>query len=201
MPADAHRVHRLVIAVVAVVVLVPAWASPVLVTTDGASHVYNAAVTDAVAAARPPYAALIAVDRDRTRPNQATQVLLGALGPAVGWETAERVVFTLAVAATLAALLALLAGSGAPTLAALAPAAGWLAQSWFLWMGFYDFALSLALYAGLVLLLERESTPRRRILVQAIFAVLYFTHVLTLAVAAGLTLAVAGWRAATGRGR
>src|SRR5207244_11549697 len=38
----------------------------------------------------------------------------------------------------------------------LAPAAAWLTQTWFIWMGFYDFALSLACYSALVL--DRKST-------------------------------------------
>src|SRR5205814_1646180 len=90
----------------------------------------------------------------------------------------------------LAGFLALLvrshSGQGGAPLVALAPAAGWLAQTWFVWMGFYDFALSLALYAALLLVLEREPTPRNRLLAQAVFAGLYLTHFLTFAVGAGL---------------
>lgn len=201
MLADSHRIRALVVAVVALLVLVPVWASPVLVTTDGPSHVYNALVADAVLSQRAPYAPYMVPDADWTRPNQATQFLLVALGRTVGWETGERVVFTLAVAATLAALLALLVRTGGGALVGLAPAAGWLAQTWFVWMGFYDFALSLACYAALLLVLEGAPTPRRRLLAQAVFAGLYLTHFLTFALGTGLALAVTGWRAVTGRGR
>src|SRR5881227_3999429 len=140
--------------------LVPVWASPVLVTTDGPSHVYNALVADAVLSERAPYARYLEFDRDWTRPDRTAQFLLMGLGRVVGFETAERVVFTLAVVATLAGFLALLvrshSGQGGAPLVALAPAAGWLAQTWFVWMGFYDFALSLALYAALLLVLRSE---------------------------------------------
>src|ERR1051325_6565498 len=181
--------------------VVAVWAAPVLVTPGGPSHVYNALVADAIESGRLPYARYMALDTDPTRPNQASHALLVALGRTVGWETGERVVFTLAVVATLAALLALLARPGGTALAALAPAAAWLTQTWFVWMGFYDFALSLACYAALVLVLERAPTPRRRLLAQGIFAALYLTHFLTFAVGTGLALATAGWRALARQGR
>jgi len=203
--ADSRPVRVAVVAVVAAAALVPVWASPVLVTTDGPSHVYNALVADAVLSERAPYARYLEFDRDWTRPDRTAQFLLMSLGRVVGFETAERVVFTLAVVATLAGFLALLvrshSGQGGAPLVALAPAAGWLAQTWFVWMGFYDFALSLALYAALLLVLEREPTPRNRLLAQAVFAGLYLTHFLTFAVGAGLALAVPAWRALTRRGR
>ena len=195
------RGGALVLSVVAALVVVPIWASPVLVTTDGPSHMYNALVADAVESGRLPYARYMELNTDPTRPNQAAHALLVALGRTIGWETGERVVFTLAVVATLAALLALLARPGATALVALAPAAAWLTQTWFVWMGFYDFALSLACYAALVLVLERAPTPRRRLLAQGIFAALYLTHFLTFAVGTGLALATAGWRALTRQGR
>jgi hypothetical protein len=199
--AHSPRARRLGIGIVAALVLGPVWASPVLVTTDGPSHVYNALAADAVLSGRLPYAPYLELDADWTRPNQASQLLLVALGRTIGVETGERVLFTLAVAATLAGLLALLARPGGAPLVALAPAAGWLAQSWFVWMGFYDFALSLAGYAALLLLLERAPTLRRRLLVQVLLAALYLTHFLTFALGTGLALAVTGWRALTGRGR
>lgn len=205
MGTDSRPVRAAVVAVVAAAALVPVWASPVLVTTDGPSHLYNALVADAVLSERAPYAPYLEFDRDWTRPDRAAQFLLITLGRAVGFETGERVVFTLAVVGTLAGLLALLGRShsgkeGAP-LVALAPAAAWLAQTWFVWMGFYDFALSLGLYAALLLLLEQEPTPRRRLLVQAVFAGLYLTHFLAFAVGVGLALAVPAWRALSRRGR
>jgi len=203
--ADSRPVRVAVVAVVAAAALGPVWASPVLVTTDGPSHVYNALVADAVLSERAPYARYLEFDSDWTRPDRTAQFLLMSLGRVVGFETAERVVFTLAVVATLAGFLALLVrshgGQGGAPLVALAPAAGWLAQTWFVWMGFYDFALSLALYAALLLVLEREPTPRNRLLAQAVFAGLYLTHFLTFAVGAGLALAVPAWRALSRRGR
>jgi len=189
------------LAAVVALVVVPIWASPVLVTTDGPSHVYNAMVADAVESRQLPYARYMEIDTDRTRPNQAAHVLLLTAGRTLGWDTGERAVFTLAVVATLAALLALLGRPGAAPLVALAPAAAWLAQTWFVWMGFYDFALSLACYGALVLVLEGAPTPRRRLLAQGIFASLYLTHFLTFGVGTGLALATVGWRALTRRGR
>src|SRR5205807_1436850 len=109
--ADSRPVRVAVVAVVAAAALVPVWASPVLVTTDGPSHVYNALVADAVLSERAPYARYLEFDRDWTRPDRTAQFLLMGLGRVVGFETAERVVFTLAVVATLAGFLALLVRS------------------------------------------------------------------------------------------
>src|SRR5207248_1568794 len=80
--------------------------------------------------------------------------LLAWLGRLVGWPIAERALCTIAIVATFAVLARLSAGGPLPASIALASVAGWLSQGWFLWMGFYDFALSLAGYAALVLVLR-----------------------------------------------
>src|SRR5581483_2854037 len=67
------------------------------------------------------------------------------------------------------------------------------------WMGFYDFALSLACYAGLLLVLARPPGLLRALMVQAAFGALYVTHFLTFAIGVALAAAVLGIRAATRR--
>jgi len=183
----------------ALLALAPVWLSPVLVTTDGPSHLYNAFLSAAIRAGRAPFAAYFELTPGGVRPNQASGFLLGALGRTVGWEPAERVVLSLAILATFAGLVALAARARAAVAGALAVAAAWVAQGWLAWMGFYDFALSLACYAGLLLVLARPPGLLRALMVQAAFGALYVTHFLTFAIGVALAAAVLGIRAATRR--
>lgn len=179
----------------------PVWLSPVLVTTDGPSHVYNAFLADAVRGGRPPFANYFVLAPGGLRPNQASEFLLAGLGRLLGWDIAERVVCTLAIVAMFAGLVRLLAVGPLALRLLLAPVAGWLAQGWFVWMGFYDFALSLACYAGLLLVLRRPPTPVRRLLLPVVFGALYLAHFLTFTVGAGIAVAALGARAVRRRER
>jgi hypothetical protein len=175
--------------------LIPVWVSPVLVTTDGPSHVYNAAVADAVRAARGPWATAFAVQPGRAT-NNAAAALLETGGARVGWERAERGLVTLAILATFAALLV---AAGVHTTgavpASIVPLAAWLAQSWFLWTGFYDFALSLAGFAALVIALGARVTVGRWVVGQGVLALLFFTHFFAFAAGVGVLAVVLGWQA------
>ena len=181
-----------VLALAGAAVLVPVWAAPVLVTTDGPTHVYNAMVAAAARAGRAPYAALLDAPIG-VRPAQLSALALEALGHVLPWETAERVLVSLMMAATLAVVLLRSRGQGWPVTVVLAALASWLAHNWFVWMGFYDFALSLVEYVGMILLLARPPpvTRRRQVALGALLLLLYCTHFFTLAVSAGLLLTTA----------
>jgi hypothetical protein len=182
-----------VLGAVGALVLVPVWASPVLVTTDGPSHLYNAAVAEAVAAARPPFATTYRVPHATLRANQASELLLVVLGRSVGWERAERIVLSAAMVGNFVLLLWLTGGSRG---LAFTPVVAWLSHSWFAWMGFYDFVLSVAGYALLVGLLAHPVPQRRRdLLILGVLLLLYFTHFFTFLVGTGLVAAVVAWRA------
>ena len=186
--------------VVGALAVVPVWLSPVLVTTDGPSHVYNAMLADAVRAARPPWAGDFRLVDRGLAPNQTNGLLLLHLGRLLGWEPAERVVMTIAVVAGYGVLLLLLAPLGRATVVLGAPLVAWLAHNWFVWMGFYDFGLSVAGYAALVLLLARPPTLQRTALLLVVLAFLYFTHFFTFAMGTGLALTATAWRVLTRRG-
>lgn len=186
-----------VLALAGAAVLVPVWVSPLLVTTDGPSHVYNAMVAAAARAGRPPYAALLEAPIS-ARPAQLSMLSLEALAHVLPGEAAERVFVSLIMAATLGVVLLRSHGLGWPVTAALAALGAWLAHSWFVWMGFYDFALSLVEYAGMILLLARPVTRRRQFALAALLLLLYCTHFFTLAVSAGLLLTTALYRKRTG---
>ena len=175
--------------------LVAVWASPVLVTTDGPSHVYNAMVGDAVGRGQPPYADVLQRQPLGVQPNRAVGVLLGLLGGLAGWETGERLLVSLIVVATFA--LAALSGRAAPLLAVAA--AAWLSHNWFLWMGFYDFALSQICFAALAIWLRRPPDDRRHLGMLVLLAACYATHLLTFVVAILLAAVVIGCEIAMGR--
>lgn len=177
--------------------LAPVWLSPVLATNDGPSHVYNAVLADGVRAGREPFATYFQLESG-LKPDMVSHALLSALGPAVGWDTAERLVVTLAMAATFAVLLGLLSTTGTTVPAPLAPLAAWYATNWFVWGGAYDFALSIPWYAGLLLLLRRPLTPWRHAGVQGLLGLLYLTHFFTFAAGIALVVALVGWQALTG---
>ncbi len=179
---------------VGAVLVAPVWTSPVLATNDGPSHVYNAALAAGVRAGRAPFATYFQL-QGGLRPNMASQDLLVFLAPRVGWDAAERVVVTLAMVATFGTLLALMGPAGSTVAALLAPLAGWLASSWFVWGGAYDFALSIPCFVGLLAVLRRPRTRLSDGVVLLLLALLYVTHFFAFAVGVGLVLAVVGWRA------
>ena len=154
---------------VASVMLAPIWLSPLLVTTDGPSHVYNAFVAHDVRSGgelaryfdvAPPL-----------RPQLLSDSLLRALGPLVGWPLAERILVSLGC---LLCGIALARWSRSEDLGSLAFLA-WIPLGWFTWMGFYDFLFSLAFFA----LLATGLKEKRALLVQLSLAGLLATHLFT----------------------
>lgn len=181
-------------------VVMPLALSRVLVTTDGPSHTYNAFVQYQVLSGAEPYRSLHTVDR-RFAPNRAAEWVLGWIGPRLGWEAGERVLLSAIVAAQLAAFLLLLGPPGAvpgPSAWLFAALSGWLTQNLFVWMGFFDFSLSVSVLALLVAV-ERE--PRGRwhyAIVQVLLVGLFLCHLFTFAL--GLALVQLGAIRRTRRG-
>lgn len=177
---------RAVVVASGLVTVAPIWLSPLLVTTDGPSHLYNAFVAYAVRSGAAPFASYLeyvpGVGRTRI-----SELLLMWFGPLLGWEGAERLVLSVAVGGALAVLVLLVAATPGPPATSLVPAAGWLAQSWFTWMGFYDFVLSLAVLGLLVIMLRARPLTHRHLLgAQLLLAMLFWTHLFTLAIGVGL---------------
>jgi hypothetical protein len=185
------------VVLVGALTLAPVWLSPVLATNDGPSHVYNAVLADGVRAGRAPFATYFQLEGG-LKPDMVSHALLSTLGPLVGWDAAERIVVTIAMALTFAVLLALFSAAGATVPVLLAPLAGWLATNWFVWGGAYDFALSIPWYTGLLLLLRRPLTPWRHLGVQGLLGLLYLTHFFTFAAGIALVIAIVGWPALIG---
>lgn len=181
-PAEALRALGVVgtLAVLAAA-LAPVWSSPVLPTADGPSHVYNAFVANALAD-EPALAAVYELG-PLLRPQLLSDTFLRLSGPVLGWDVAERLLFSLIVLGGLAALAGLSRTRDPTALALLV----WIPNGWFAWMGFYDFALSLLFLALLVRSLERGDRRAPHLWMAALVA----THLFTAAV--GCVLLGARW--------
>jgi hypothetical protein len=181
--------------VLVILALAPVWLSPVPPTTDGPNHVYNAFVRHDLETGGTAYRSVHRL-RAGLAPNQAAEEVLIRLGPVIGWRRAEKVLLSLAILVPVVALLTL---AGASDWVAIVTV-GTLVQNWFVWMGFYDFALSIALFAFLATVLTRTRGVTRVMLTQAVFLALFFTHLFTFAAGIGLLLGRTLWRRIVGRG-
>ena len=182
------------ITLVVCLALVPIWGASRPATQDGPSHVYNAALANWVRGAHAPFDSAFDV-KTGVQPNVATQVGLSFLGVRLGWGLAERVFASVVL---IAGFLAILALSPAEPLMVMVGA--WFASSWFLWMGFYDFALSIPCFVGLLLVLRRPPRDSRTLGILCAFILLYFTHVFSLAVGAAIAAFAIASDVRAGRG-
>jgi len=182
------------ITLVACLALVPVWSASRPATQDGPSHVYNAALATWVRAGQAPFDSAFAV-KTGVQPNVATQVGLSMLGARLGWPLAERGFVSVVLLASFLTVLVL-----APCDAFAVMLAAWFGSSWFLWMGFYDFALSIPCFILLLLVLRRPPGEARALGILVALGLLYFTHVFTLAVGTGLAAFTIGVDARASRG-
>ena len=178
--------------------LVPVWRVPYLPTTDGPSHVYNAAVLRELAAGSPAFTRIYEADL-RPCPNWATHALLAGALSFVPPATAEKLVFSLIILTFLlgAWRLAGLFDRGNAVWAFLVMPLSYHAL---LQMGFYNYSLGAAL-VPLALASWWEGRARRGWKPRAATALwlllCYFSHALPAAVA--LALVGIGWIALSRR--
>jgi len=144
-------------------------------TCDGPSHIYNAMLAKAVSAGVHPFVDTFQI-RPFPRSNFVSDLALGELGTLFGWANGERVWITLLLMAQFAAYWY---AFRALNLAWRIVLAGFLANNWFLWMGFYDFALSLAIFVLCVALTLSPSSKKWPVLVCCALIGLYSTHLFT----------------------
>jgi len=177
------------LAILAFQIYIP-WSVPHFATQDGPSHVYTAFVTKDLVFHRhtSPYHALYFVQKFALPNWTGTLLLAGFLG-VFGPDRAEAFVTT----------VCLLGGYGALAYCAAAFAGrkvepfllgNWLVESWFLWAGFYNFCLGMALLMALVGYYARhrvELNWRRAPVLAGGLVLLFFTHLIP-AVLAGVAL-------------
>ncbi len=179
-----------------VAAVAPIWISSTLPTSDGGSHLYNAMIAEQVRAGKAPFDSWFVL-RGNPRSNFATDSILSLLGPLFGWEKAERILASLVVVTSGLLFYRItrtaLSSDYASTISA------WLANNWFFWMGFYDFSLSIAAFAGLVIALRNSKSQVQWLWIGVSLSVLYATHLFTFAMGTTLFAWVLLWRVARGQ--
>ena len=114
------------------------WTVPDFVTEDGPSHLYTAVVArNLLLHPHSEYAKVYAFN-PHVVPNWGSTLVLGLIASIAGVEHAEQLFITLAVIAGFFAF-AYAIRSVAPEVNCWTPLANFLLQSWFLWLGFYNF--------------------------------------------------------------
>jgi len=172
-------------------VILPIWLAPELPTADGPAHVYNSYLACQTRAGIEPFASYYRL-RTMPRSNFATDTAFRFLGPMVGWQRAERVWFTwITLLCATTWFFTIRQAAGVPLAAATA---GWFANNWFLWMGFYDFSLSLAFFLAFSNVVHRWGSRGFWRNVVLLLLLLYAAHLFTFAMATALLGFLIGWR-------
>ena len=172
------------------------WLVPHFSTQDGPSHVYSATVLwDLVLHHKTSaYSPLYTVQRGAL-PNWTATLILAAARPLVGAKHAERLFFSLAfLAGFLAWCYARLAL--APQESRWTPVANFLYHTWFLWIGFFNFYLGMALVPlaiGLYVRKEGRLSSRRAAALALTLLVVFATHLVAAVVALMAILVIAFW--------
>lgn len=162
--------------------LAPHLVTPAAPTTDGAVHSYNAQVRHALeSGAQSAFSGSYELAESGTAATGLFQPLMVRLGPTLGWERAEKVLTLILVFLT---LLSVVQAMGRTTPVAVV-VAGWFASSWFIWMGFFDFSASIAVFALFVARLRGELDGPSIAATYALLVVLSLLHSFTLLIAVG----------------
>jgi hypothetical protein len=167
------------------------WTAKHFVTQDGPSHLYNAVVVrDLALDAHSPYAAVYAIQRKFVS-NWGTVVVFNGLVLLFGVQHAEKAMLTLCSVLAFVGL-AYFIRSLDPRRSPWSPILNFLICTQFLWIGFYNFYLGMAVFplvAGYyVRRMGEMSLPRTAVVASGLMA-LCFMHALAMALAF-LTMAV-----------
>ncbi len=162
------------------------WLVPHFVTQDGPSHLYSATVMRGLVFhhAHSIYSPWYTIQRIPL-PNWTASIALAALSATAGADRAERLFASLAILIgffAIAYAIRSLAKDAHPW----SPLANFLLQTWFLWLGFYDFYLGMALVPfaiGYYARHSRELTVRRAAALAAILLAIFATHLIPALVA------------------
>lgn len=172
------------------------WMAPHFVTGDGPSHLYGATILRELLFHRRHsiYSSIYTIQR-KALPNWTATVALAATGAIAGTEHAEALFASLAI---LTGFLGLcyLNRALAPDESPWTPVMNFVMQSWFLWVGFYNFYLGMILVpfaAGYYIKHTGKLTWGRTAVLAAGFTLLFFTHLIAVALALMVVGAVAGW--------
>lgn len=162
------------------------WTVPHFTTSDGPSHVYGATVARELIFhhRHTIYSSVYTIQRVPV-PNWTATIVLAAAASIAGTNHAEAVFLSLAI---LIGFLGLSYANRAiaPNQSPWTPINNFLIQTWFLWMGFDNFYLGMALLPfviGFYIRHARRLTGKRVAILAGGFLGLYFTHLIAVAVA------------------
>jgi hypothetical protein len=161
------------------------WTATHFVTQDGPSHLYNAVIVrDLALDLHSPYAPVYAIQRKFVS-NWGTVVVFNGLVSLFGVQHAEQGMATLCVFlgfVSLAYFIRSLEPRGSPW----SPILNFLLCTQFLWIGFYNFYLGMAVFplvAGYYVRRMGEMSLRRTAVVACGLAALFFMHAVAMALA------------------
>jgi len=172
------------------------WTVTWFATEDGPSHIYSAVVARNLVLhhGNTRFSSVYQLNR-RVAPNWTGTLLLALIEPVAGVDHAEKVLVSLCICFGFFAF-AYAVTSFAPEASPWTPLANFLLQTWFLWIGFYNFYIAMLLalvVVGYYVRAEGVLTIRRGIVLAAGLLAVFFTQLLG-AAAALLTIGfVAVW--------
>lgn len=169
------------------------WTKVSYVTQDGPSHLYTALIArDLLLNPDSPYAAVYRF-QPKLVTNWSTTVLLNVAEILFGVNDAEHAIATFCIVLGFFGI-SYLRRCVDPQRSPWSPVTNFLLCSWFLWIGFYNFYLGMAIFpfvAGYYIRHSSQMTPRRALAIAASLVLLFFTHVLSLGLAL-LTIGAVG---------
>jgi hypothetical protein len=188
----------LAFALLALQAVIP-WTRLNFATQDGPSHLYTALIArDLLLHHDSPYAAVYRF-QPKLVTNWSTTILLNIADVLVGPRDAEHLIASLCVVLGFFGF-SYLRKSIDPEASPWSPVTNFLLCNWFLWIGFYNFYLGMALFPFVVGYFIRHAAAMRArgaVLVSLGLVALFFTHVLSLAIAMLCIGLIALWRAQT----
>jgi hypothetical protein len=177
----------------AVQIVIP-WTVPHFVTQDGPSHLYTAIVAKKLLFGEQPYASVYSIN-PHIIPNWASTVLFALSASIAGVRHAEQVMMSLMLVAGFFSF-----SYGVRALAPKAlpwtPLSNALLETWFLWVGFYNFYLGMALLPlGIGFYARRNCklTTRSAAVVALSLLGLYFVHLIAAAISLLVLAIIAIW--------
>ena len=179
------------------------WIAGHYITQDGPSHLYNALVfKDLILHPHGFYSSVYRL-QPRLVTNWGTVVLLGILAPLVGPQHAEQCLATILVIAGFACITYFRRSLTPEETGVCDPITNFLLNTWFFWIGFYNFYLGAAICLLLVGLYIRRAlnfTAREATVLGAGLVGLFFIHVMPVTLAIMAIALVAVWLRVGSRG-
>jgi hypothetical protein len=171
------------------------WSVPHFVTEDGPSHLYTASVARGLLFHHNSEYAKVYAFNPRIVPNWGTTILFSLLESIAGVDRTETVAMNLAVLAGFFSF-AYAFRAVAPNISPWTPFINFLLESWFLWLGFYNFYLGMAampFVLGYYIRHCRELTIRRAIVLSSGILCLFFIHLIPAVLAMFAIALIGAW--------